>query len=99
LCTLSECERQCGGIPGQPRSPGSVPGSQPPLVIALYKCAPPSVFTHPSCQRRLPLMVVSLDSAQVAYDPPTEYPDDEQDKPIDGPPLVAHQPHDLNRSE
>ena len=33
-------------------------------------------------------MVVPLDSVQVDYDPPTEYPDNEQDKPIDGLALV-----------
>ena len=42
-------------------------------------------------------MVVPLDSAQIAYDPPTEYLDDEQDKPIDGPPLVPLELHDLKR--
>ena len=34
-------------------------------------------------------MVVPLDSVQVAYNPPTEYPDNEQDKPIDGLALVS----------
>ena len=42
-------------------------------------------------------MVVPLDSVQVPYDPPTEYPDDEQDKPIDGLALVSHKTLDLNR--
>ena len=37
-------------------------------------------------------MVVPLDSVQVDYDPPTEYPDNEQDKPIDGLALVPHKP-------
>lgn len=42
-------------------------------------------------------MVVPLDSVQVPYDPPTEYPDDEQDKPIDGLALVSRKTLDLNR--
>ena len=42
-------------------------------------------------------MVVPLDSIQVAYNPPIEYPDDEQDKPIDGLALVYHKTHDCNR--
>ena len=44
-------------------------------------------------------MVVPLDSVQVAYDPPTEYPDNEQDKPIDGLALVCHETHDPNRGD
>ena len=51
----------------------------------------------PPLQRRPPLMVVPLDSVQVPYDPPTEYPDNEQDKPIDGLALVSHKSHDLDR--
>ena len=38
-------------------------------------------------------MVVPLDSVQVPYDPPTEYPDEEQDKPIGGLALVCHETH------
>ena len=41
-------------------------------------------------------MVIPLDSAQVSYDPPTEYPDNEQDRPIDGLPLVSLKPRDLS---
>ena len=41
-------------------------------------------------------MVVPLDSVQVAYDPPTEYPDNEEDKPIGGLALVCHGTHGLN---
>lgn len=45
-------------------------------------------------------MVVPLGSAQVAYDPPTEYPDNGQDEPLDGPPLVlSHKSHDFNACE
>ena len=36
-------------------------------------------------------MVIPLDSVQVPYDPPTEYPDGEQDKPIDGLALVPRE--------
>ena len=40
-------------------------------------------------------MVIPLDSVQIPYDPPTEYPDNEQDKPIDGLALVSRKIHDL----
>jgi len=36
-------------------------------------------------------MVVPLDSIQIAYDPPTEYPDGELDKPIGGLALVCYE--------
>lgn len=42
-------------------------------------------------------MVVPLDSVQVAYNPPAEYPDNEQDKPVDGLALVPLKTHDLDR--
>ena len=42
-------------------------------------------------------MVVPLGSIQVAYNPPTEYPDNEQDKPIDGLTPVHHKTHNRNR--
>lgn len=42
-------------------------------------------------------MVVPLDSVQVAYNPPSEYPDNEQDKSIDGLAPVHHTTHDRNR--
>lgn len=42
-------------------------------------------------------MVAPLDSVQVAYDPPIEYPDNEQDKPVDGLALVYRNTHDPNR--
>lgn len=41
-------------------------------------------------------MVVPLDSFQVVYDPPTEYPDNEQDKPFDGLALVSRTSHYLS---
>lgn len=67
------------------------------LMIALHKCVPPFVCASPSSQRRLSLMVVPLNSPQVPYDPPTEYPDNEQDKPIYGVSLVYPKSLDLNR--
>ena len=53
----------------------------------------------PPFRRRLCLMVIPLDSIQVAYDPPSEYPDNEQDKSIDGLALVYRSAHDLNRDD
>lgn len=59
--------------------------------IIFHLCAPPAssdVFSP---------MVVPLDSVQVAYNPPSEYPDNEQDKSIDGLAPVHHTTHDRNR--
>jgi len=65
-------------------------------MVAVYITPSLPSSRNPSLQRLL-LMVIRLDSVQVAYNPPTEYPDNERDKPIDGLALVSHNTHVLNR--